>query len=138
MASLFVDTSGWAHLADPRQSRHARAASVYRSARADGQRIITTNLVLMELAALLASPLRLPKPVCIAFIRDLRHSPRIEVTRIEEDTEIAAWNLWEARADKTWSLVDCASFLLMQSEGVTDVLTDDHHFEQAGFRAVLR
>ena len=40
--------------------------------------------------------------------------------------------------DKEWSLTDCTSFVVMQEEGLTDALTTDHHFEQAGFTVLLR
>lgn len=45
--------------------------------------------------------------------------------------------LYEARSDKDWSLTDCTSFIVMQDRGLTDALTGDHHFEQAGFRPLL-
>jgi len=47
-------------------------------------------------------------------------------------------DLFEQRADKAWSLTDCLSFLVMRAERLTDALTGDHHFEQAGFRALLK
>jgi len=40
--------------------------------------------------------------------------------------------------DKGWSLTDCASFVIMEDEGLPAALTHDHHFEQAGFQALLR
>ena len=46
--------------------------------------------------------------------------------------------LYAARPDKDWSLTDCISFVVMQEHGITDALTGDHHFEQAGFKALLR
>jgi hypothetical protein len=46
--------------------------------------------------------------------------------------------LYAARPDKEWSLTDCVSFLVMQDHGVTEALTADHHFEQAGFVALLK
>ena len=46
--------------------------------------------------------------------------------------------LFRQRPDKEWSLTDCISFAAMLQEGITDALTGDHHFEQAGFRALLK
>ena len=45
--------------------------------------------------------------------------------------------LFENRLDKDWSLTDCISFIVMRERGLTEALTGDHHFEQAGFRALL-
>ena len=50
----------------------------------------------------------------------------------------ALQELFHARLDKEWSLTDCISFVVMQREGITDALTGDHHFEQAGFTALLK
>ena len=47
-----------------------------------------------------------------------------------------AW--FAAYTDKRWSVTDCISFVVMHREGIVDALTNDHHFEQAGFRALLR
>ncbi len=46
--------------------------------------------------------------------------------------------LFAARADKDWSITDCTSFILMQERGLTEAITGDKHFVQAGFRALLR
>ena len=56
---------------------------------------------------------------------------------IDEQLDVRAWELLENRLDKTWSLVDCASFVVMEQRGLTDALTTDHHFEQAGFVRLL-
>ena len=45
----------------------------------------------------------------------------------------AALALYEARADKGYSLTDCRSMLALQDLGLTEVLTHDHHFTQDGF-----
>jgi predicted nucleic acid-binding protein len=47
------------------------------------------------------------------------------------------WLLYEQRPDKEWGLVDCISFILMQKRGVLHAVTNDHHFEQAGFIILL-
>src|SRR5947199_324028 len=46
--------------------------------------------------------------------------------------------LYSQRPDKEWSLTDCVSFVAMQRREITDALTKDHHFEQAGFVALLK
>lgn len=46
--------------------------------------------------------------------------------------------LYRGRSDKEWSLTDCVSFNIMRERGLTSALTYDHHFEQAGFEALLR
>jgi hypothetical protein len=46
-------------------------------------------------------------------------------------------DLFAGRSDKNWSLTDCISFVVMQDEGLTEALTGDSHFEQAGFKALL-
>ena len=43
--------------------------------------------------------------------------------------------LYESRPDKEWSLTDCISFVVMKKEGIVEALTEDRHFEQAGFVA---
>ncbi len=49
----------------------------------------------------------------------------------------AAVALYRSRADKNWSLIDCLSFVIVERRAVTDALTTDRHFEQAGFRAKM-
>jgi len=49
-----------------------------------------------------------------------------------------ALSRYEERIDKDWSLTDCASFLIMEAEGMGAALTHDQHFAQAGFQALLR
>jgi len=46
-------------------------------------------------------------------------------------------NLYRARADKEWSLTECLSFVLMKEKSVTEALTADIHFRQAGFKALF-
>jgi predicted nucleic acid-binding protein len=50
----------------------------------------------------------------------------------------AAFNLFKSREDKEWGLIDCVSFTVMQNRKMVDALTADDHFNQAGFRALLR
>lgn len=138
MPHYFADTSGWGNLIDPTENFHALAAQLYGARRRQGFVAFTTNYVISELVALLTSPLRIPRQTIIAFVEGLRSSPYVEIVHVDETLDAAAWQLLKARADKNWSPVDCASFVLMQQRGVTEALTADHHFEQAGFICLLK
>jgi predicted nucleic acid-binding protein len=73
----------------------------------------------------------------LSFAVDLLDNPHVEVVWVDEDLHRAALALLQARLDKTYSLCDAVSFLLMEQRGFTEALTTDHHFEQAGFRRLL-
>jgi hypothetical protein len=59
---------------------------------------------------------------------------------VEFDPSIyqTGFELFESRSDKDWSLTDCISFTVMTQRGLSEALTADHHFTQAGFRAVFK
>jgi predicted nucleic acid-binding protein len=138
MADLFADTSALGSLADPTQPFHSLAASLYRAARNQNRKVVTTNYVLAELVARLTSPLRFARASIIAFIDDLKTSPYIEVAHVDALLDNEAWQLLKSRQDKDWSLVDCASFAIMTRRRISEALTTDHHFEQAGFVRLLK
>ena len=99
---------------------------------------MTTNWILVELTALMTSPLRIPKPEQIRFLDDLLGDPAVVVLPIDPRLEASAWTLWKSRPDKLWSLADCASFVVMRHRGLTEAMTADRHFEQAGFVRLLK
>ncbi|MDT7893492.1 MAG: hypothetical protein LASZOEIN_001580 [Candidatus Fervidibacter sp.] len=134
---IFADTSGWGNLADPDEPFHKQAKHLVRLARAKGVRLITTNYVLAELVSLLLS-FRLPHANIVAFVNGVVASPQVEIVWIDQAIHAEAWDLFQRRPDKTWSLVDCASFVVMQKRGINEALTSDVHFEQAGFVRLLK
>lgn len=138
MPNIFVDTSGWGNLIDVSQPFHTLAATLYRLARQQKHKIITTNCIITELVALLTSPLKLSRNVAISFIQNLKTSPYVEIQHIEADINAQAWQLLTSREDKEWSLVDCSSFIVMQQRNIIEALTNDQHFKQAGFIRLLR
>jgi predicted nucleic acid-binding protein len=138
MADLFADTSGWGNLIDSKQPYHSLAASLYREARSQGRKVITTNYIIAELVALMTSPLRMPRSKIIEFIESLKASPYVEIVHLDATLDAQGWELLADRPDKNWSLVDCASFVLMQQRGIMEALTTDHNFEQAGFVRLLK
>ena len=73
-----------------------------------------------------------------AFITSLEKDPAITIAAIDPELLRRGLRRYDERPDKTWSLTDCVSFVVMEDHGLTDALTGDHHFEQAGFRALLK
>jgi hypothetical protein len=138
MSDLFADTSGWGNLVDPTQPYHSLTATLYRAARQQGRKIVTTNYIVAELIALMNSPLNIPRPKTIAFIESLKISPYVEIIHIDANLDEETWQLLKSRPDKEWSLADCASFVVMRQRNIGEVLTTDHHFEQADFVRLLK
>lgn len=138
MREIFADTSGWASLVDVSQPFNALAAQVLKTARSQGAMFVTTNYIITELVALLHSPMRIPRHESIRFVDSLKSASYVEIVHVDETLDRAARQLLKVRADKNWSLVDCASFVLMQQRGVAEAFTADHHFEQAGFIRLLK
>ncbi|MFO0968025.1 MAG: hypothetical protein U0793_20915 [Gemmataceae bacterium] len=62
----------------------------------------------------------------------------MEIVPLSEDLYAEAVTLYRARPDKEWGLTDCVSFVVMTQRRITEALTADEHFEQAGFKAILR
>lgn len=72
-----------------------------------------------------------------AVYRRCHEGSRVEVVGFDTKYMRSAFALFEARPDKAWSLTDCFSFVVMEGRGLKMALTPDHHYEQAGFRALL-
>jgi predicted nucleic acid-binding protein len=98
--------------------------------------LVTTRWVLMEVADGLAStPAR--REVRTMF-EDLRADPMVTIIEPDGVLDRQGLTLYDARPDKEWSLTDCISFVAMTGHGLTEALTGDKHFEQAGFVAFFR
>ena len=73
----------------------------------------------------------------MTLLSALEADPDIEITRLSETHYQQRFELFSQHLDKEWSLNDCVSFVLMDQRGLTDALTANEHFQQAGFRALL-
>ena len=131
--SLFVDTSGWAHLVDRSTVLHRDVRTIYQQALTRQRLFETTNYIIAELVALLTSRSRISRQQIVSFVDALKAAPHVEIIHMNTELDAAAWMLLKNRTDKEWSLVDASSFVVMTSFGMTEALTTDHHFTQAGF-----
>jgi len=118
-AEVFADTAGWASAFVRVEKHFAQASAFLRQWQADGTTVVTTTYVLTEVAALLTSPLRVPRPQQTAILGTLRQSPWVRVIHVDEVKDATAFTSFEQRPDKLWSLVDCASFVVMQERNLS-------------------
>ena len=132
-SSLFVDTSGWAYLVDRRTALHHDVQTIYQQAIARQRLLVTTNYIITEFVALLTSRSRISRQQIIMFVDALKAVPQVEIIHINTELDAEAWMLLKNRTDKEWSLVDASSFVVMTHYGITEALTTDRHFAQAGF-----
>ena len=98
--------------------------------------MLVTEFVLVELG----NGFHLPADRALFhdFTENLLADPNVTVVPASPDLFRAGLDLYGRRLDKEWSLTDCTSFVVMREQGLTEALTGDHHFEQAGFKALLR
>ena len=128
---IFVDTSFVIALINEKDQYHHQAEAL--SHKFENSKLITTDAVLLEIGNALARDFR---KEAVAVIRVLRNSTKVEVVAIDQKLFGKGLEIYEKRDDKTWGLVDCISFIVMGESGITEVLTFDGDFEQAGFIAV--
>ncbi len=131
--TVFMDTYGLIAWLNTRDAAHQRVKSYLDSYSGS---IVTTEWVLLELADTVSLPST--KPLAIKAIKRIHRLPMFLVVGFEPAIYQAGFDLYEARPDKDWSLTDCISFAVMTQRGLSEALTADHHFEQAGFRAVFK
>ena len=97
---------------------------------------LTTEYVLCEFLNALSMPSNRAK--AHALLSGVCDNAKIQVMPATTHLFKAGVTMHGERADKSWSLTDCVSFIVMQEARATEALTHDRHFEQAGFRALLR
>lgn len=131
--TVFADTVYFLALLNPSDQWH-KAALAWAS-KPPGK-LLTTEFILMEVGDALSRS-----------DNHLRFASLMLVLRGQKDVEIvpatsglfrSACDLHAERCDKHWSLTDCASFVTMSDRGLSEALTTDHHFEQAGFKPLMR
>ena len=129
---VFADTSYFEAIMSTRDQYHRIAIE---ASRRPWREIVTTEFVLVELGATFSKP----DDRADFLLMDKMVRARADVSLIPASSDLLrrGRDLFAARADKAWSLTDCTSFVVMQENGLTDALTTDQHFTQAGFRALL-
>ena len=129
---MLVDTSGLLCLHYPTEPLHSLACTAYKRATVK----LTHSYIIAEYVAL-ANARRFPRSSILTFVIDLLDNPDIEMVWINESLYRKAIDLLMIRQDKSYSLCDSISFVLMRERSINEALTTDRHFEQEGFIRLL-
>ncbi|HET6401359.1 MAG TPA: PIN domain-containing protein [Candidatus Kapabacteria bacterium] len=137
MIEIFADTGHWVALLIPEDQLHEAALS-FGPKISEDKRVVTSELVLIELLNYVSAIDPSYRLDAAKIWTWLDSAPSVIIVPTSGDLLKQARTLYEKFSDKKWSLTDCASFTIMRDRKIHDALTHDHHFEQAGFRALLR
>jgi hypothetical protein len=132
MKQVFGDTVYFLALVNGADAFHQQAVELSRHSPGP---LLTTEWVLTEVGDALSQPANRPR--FTQLIRLLLAQSDVAIIPASTDLFQLGCNLFAERQDKDWSLTDCISFVVMQEQKITEALTSDHHFEQAGFRCLL-
>lgn len=133
MSAVFADTHYFLAILNPRDAAHARAKAASQNF---SRRLVTSAWVLMEIGDGLADTAN--RSLFAGLVGALYEDRKSRVVPFSTAVFRRAMDLYSNRRDKRWSLTDCTSFVIMHKLKLSDALTADHHFEQAGFRPLLR
>jgi uncharacterized protein len=132
MKRVFADAFFFFALLSERDRAHADAVAFL--AKLQGE-LLTTEWVLIEVADGISS--EASRASFVTFHETVRNDPSIQIVPASAQSFAEGLDLYSSRLDKDWSLTDCISFVLMEREGISDALTADRHFRQAGFRTLF-
>lgn len=130
---IFIDTWFIVALINKRDQYHQKALAL--AEQFDNYPLITTDAILLEVGNGLSSNYR---NEVAELIEEFLTSDDVEVVRLTPKLFDEALRLFKKHHDKSWGLVDCISFIVMREQNVTQALTFDKHFIQAGFQALMR
>ncbi|MEE4358874.1 MAG: PIN domain-containing protein [Desulfococcaceae bacterium] len=136
MKPVFVDTSALIAIGNRRDSFHPQAVKVRNELKRSQRNFVTTDAVLLEFGNAF-SAVRL-RPVAVKMIEAVRDSKKWNCIATDRILIDRGFQKFRQLMDKEWGLVDCISIIVSKDAGITEVFTTDHHFEQAGFRILLK
>lgn len=136
MKPVLVDTGGFYALLVPDDPSHPRAKALFDQAGRDRWRLVTTNAVVYETAALLLARSRAGAAAAIGFLDRLERT-RIQVERVQPTDEKRATAILRAHPDKRFSLCDALSFVVMERLHIRDAISFDRHFRGYGRFRIL-
>lgn len=136
MKRVFLDTGAFFAVLIPEDLHHERARALFTQAGEEGWQLVTTNMVVIETYVFLLNRARGGRPSALAFL-DAIERDEYQIERVDESEEAAAFALVRAHEDKTYSLCDAMSFVVMERLNITEAIAFDRHFAEYGRFALL-
>jgi predicted nucleic acid-binding protein len=133
--SVFLDTNGWLALLNSGDAKYAQADVVWRALIRRGLHIVLTDWVIAETGNGSARSRR--RSQFSAAVKATIQDSRVELVIVGDELLQRSLDFFGQHADKSWGLVDCASFLVMRDRGISEAFISDSHFDQAGFTCLL-
>ncbi len=136
MKTVFADSDYWIALLNPRDQLHQQALDI--SNDISPVHIVTSEMVCTEVLNYFGKRGPVLRVVAARLMKTIRNDLQVTVIAQSNMWFAAALRLYEHRQDKAWSHTDCSSILIMNKEGLVEVLSYDKHFMQAGLTPLLR
>jgi predicted nucleic acid-binding protein len=133
---VFIDSGAFFALLVTQDASHVAAKAVFERAREEQWGLTTTNVVVIETYALLLSRTHAGRSAAISFLDALERSS-VHVERVQRVDEREAIALVRAHSDKTYSLCDALSFVVMQRLRIGEAVAYDRHFREYGRFVIL-
>ncbi len=135
MKRVFADNFYWVAMAVPSDQWHP--ATKRAKASLGRVHLVTTEEVLTEFLTSLSGRGSYWRQRAVETVRILRNEPDVTISPQTSASFQRGMELYANRLDKEYSLVDCISMNTMRDEDITEILTNDHHFTQEGFRILI-
>lgn len=136
MNRVFADANFWIARFNPEDNWHKSALNAQE--RIGRARIVTNEVVLTEFLDHFSKCRKHVRERVAALVREIKADRKIDVLPQSAESFERGLMLFERRLDKKWGMSDCISMSDMTSQGLTQVLTSDPHFEQAQFEILMQ
>lgn len=134
MLRFFVDTTAWCAIYDKDDEYHQQAKSFLKNISSKPFCLITSDYVFAETITLIRA--RVGHSKAVVFGKWFLKAKSVELIEVTGELRNSAWDVFIRYSDKTFSFVDCSSFVIMQELGLKQAFAFDKHFVQMGFQAL--
>jgi predicted nucleic acid-binding protein len=136
MRQVFADTLYWVASITPGDPWYAPTLQAV--AALGPAHLVTTEEVLVEFLSAYAGRGAYLRQEAMKTVQAILANVYVTVRPQTHESFMRGLDFYASRADKAYSLVDCISMNTMRQMGITEVLTNDHHFTQEGFTVLIK